>query len=70
VLGLGGIWFNNQSRKSEQEIAQDRVQEEALQRYLDRMQELILDKGLKIPEIDAEIRNVARTRTLAVLTEP
>jgi uncharacterized protein YjbI with pentapeptide repeats len=67
VLGLGGIWFNNQTRKTEQEIAQDRVREEALQRYLDRMQELILDKSLKKSGKDAEIRNVARARTLAVL---
>jgi uncharacterized protein YjbI with pentapeptide repeats len=43
------------------------VQEEALQRYLDRMQELILDKGLRRSEEDEEIRDVARTRTLAVL---
>jgi uncharacterized protein YjbI with pentapeptide repeats len=78
VLGLGGIWFNSQARKSEQELAQrerendrqiaeDRVQEEALQRYLDRMQELILDKGLKRSKKFAEIRSVARARTLAVL---
>jgi hypothetical protein len=89
VLALGAFWFNNQTRKSERElarrereneleraqrdrendreIAQDRVQEEALQRYLDRMQELILDKGLRRSEKDAEIRSVARARTLAVL---
>jgi Pentapeptide repeats (8 copies) len=67
LLGLGAFWFNNQARKSEQELAQDRAREEALQRYLDRMQELILDKGLRRSEEDPEIRGVARTRTLAVL---
>jgi pentapeptide repeat protein len=78
VLGLGGIWFNTQTRKSEQElasrerendrqIAEDRAREEALQRYLDTMQELILDKGLRRSEKDAEIRSVARARTLTVL---
>jgi Pentapeptide repeats (8 copies) len=78
VLALGAFWFNNQIRKSDQEIAHrdiendrqiaaDRVQEEALHRYLDRMQELILDKGLRKSEEDAEIRNVARARTFAVL---
>jgi uncharacterized protein YjbI with pentapeptide repeats len=67
VLGAAALWFNAQTRKSEQVIAQDRVQEEALQGYLDRMQELILDKGLRTSGKDAEIRNVARTRTLAVL---
>ena len=89
LLGLGAFWFNNQARKSEQEIArrerendreraqrdrendrqiaEDRVREEALQCYLDRMQELILDRGLRRSEEDAEIRDVARVRTLAVL---
>jgi uncharacterized protein YjbI with pentapeptide repeats len=89
VLATGAFWFNNQTRKSERElalrereneqelahkerendreIAQDRVREEALQRYLDRMQELILDKGLRRSEKDAEIRDVARARTLTVL---
>jgi hypothetical protein len=38
VLGAGALWFNNQTRKSEQAIAQDRTREEALQRYLDTMQ--------------------------------
>jgi hypothetical protein len=67
VLALGALWFNNQTRKSEQELAQDRVREEALQRYLDRMQELILDKGLRRSEKDSEIRAVSRARTLTVL---
>jgi Pentapeptide repeats (8 copies) len=67
VLALGALWFNNQARKSEQAIAQDQAREEALQRYLDTMQELILYKGLRTSEKDAEIRDVARVRTLAVL---
>jgi pentapeptide repeat protein len=54
-------------RENDREIAQDRAREEALQRYLDRMQELILDKGLRRSEKGAEIRDVARARTLAVL---
>src|SRR5918999_1582067 len=67
LLGLGAFWFNNQARKSEQAIALDRVQEEALQRYLDRMQELILEKELRRSEKGNEIRHVARARTLTVL---
>jgi uncharacterized protein YjbI with pentapeptide repeats len=67
VLGFGAIWFNNQARKSEQAIAQDGAQEEALQRYLDTMQGLILDKRLKGTDSEKEIRDVARVRTLAVV---
>jgi hypothetical protein len=57
ILGAGALRFNAQSRRREteqelarwerendQDLVQDRVREEALQRYLDRMQELILDK--------------------------
>jgi uncharacterized protein YjbI with pentapeptide repeats len=76
VLGAGALLFNQQARKGEQrqrqneaEIAQDRAREEALQRYLDTMQELILDKGLRRskPWKDPEIRDVSRARTLTVL---
>jgi hypothetical protein len=78
VLALAALWFNGQTRKSDQELArrerendrqisEDRAREEVLQRYLDRMQELILEKGLRRSEKHAEIRDVARARTLAVL---
>jgi hypothetical protein len=67
VLAFGAFWLNTQTRKSEQALAQDRARENALQRYLDSMQELILDKGLGRSEKDVEIRAVARARTLTVL---
>lgn len=78
ALGLGALWFNRQSRKSEQDLAQkerendrdlaqDRAREQALQRYLDRMQELILDKGLGRSKEGEEIRQVSRARTLTVV---
>ena len=52
--------------KLEREIATDRQQEAALQAYLDRMAELLLEKELRTSE-NEEVRNVARTRTLTVL---
>jgi hypothetical protein len=49
LLGAGAFWFNQQARKGEQqqrenelEIADQQRKEDSLQRYLDRMQELIL----------------------------
>jgi uncharacterized protein YjbI with pentapeptide repeats len=56
-----------EERENDRKIAEDRAREEALQRYLDTMQGLILDKGLRRSKKDAEIRDVARARTLAVL---
>jgi uncharacterized protein YjbI with pentapeptide repeats len=78
VLALGAFWFNTQTRKSEQElakrerendraIAEERAREDALQRYLDRMSELVLDKKLRESKRDDAVRATARARTLTVL---
>lgn len=78
VLALGAFWFNTQTRKSEQELAQrerendleiaaDRARDDALQRYLDRMSELVLDKNLKDSDVGAAVWDMARARTLTVL---
>jgi hypothetical protein len=60
VVGtVGGAWFTRQ-----------RAQETSLQAYLDKMSELLIDKGLheKDNPYDAT-RVTARSRTLAVLTQ-
>jgi uncharacterized protein YjbI with pentapeptide repeats len=76
VLG-GGVFLLNwtsqkvSQRRAEQqkltdlEIAADRLNEERLQSYLDRMTELLLEKGLRTSDPGTEIRDVARARTLA-----
>ncbi len=53
----------------EHELEADRFREAAFQTYLDRMTELLLDKGLRRSEPGAEIRDIARARTLTVLRE-
>jgi len=63
----GGVFYLNRSeRTTEREIAIDRQQEAALQSYLDRMTELLLEKDLGNTE-NEEVRLVAKTRTLTVL---
>jgi hypothetical protein len=80
ILGLGAFWFNNQARKSEQAlvreergndraIAADRAREDALQGYLDRVSELVLDKNPRDSNAGDVVRDVARIRTLAVLRD-
>jgi hypothetical protein len=66
VLGLGAFWFNRAERETEHAIASDRLQEEALQNYLDRMAELLLAKGLRASGQGSEVRELARARTLTV----
>jgi uncharacterized protein YjbI with pentapeptide repeats len=53
--------------EAEDKIASSNRQETALQTYLDKMTELLLDKKLRESEMDSEVRAVARARTLTVL---
>jgi hypothetical protein len=78
VLAIGGFWFNQiqkdreqkateQRAKTEQKIAKDNQREVALQSYIDKMSELLLDKGLRQSQPEEEVRSIARVRTLTVL---
>ncbi len=69
VLAIGGLWFNAQQKRSEQDVATDRQRETTLQTYLDKMAELLLDKELvknKDSEDDPTV-DVAKTRTVTTL---
>jgi uncharacterized protein YjbI with pentapeptide repeats len=58
-----------QRYEQDQQIALDKQRQDLLQSYLDRMTELLLDKDLRSSQPDAEVRNVARARTLTVLPQ-
>jgi uncharacterized protein YjbI with pentapeptide repeats len=81
VIAGGGFWFNRQQRERELEtareqrardveIAERRTQDEALQAYLDQMGQLLLDKDrpLRQSKEGAEVRTLARARTLTILS--
>ncbi len=67
VLVVGGFLLNNATGKTEREIALDKQRDDALQAYIDSMSTLLLEKDLRKSGEDAEVRNVARVRTLTVL---
>ncbi len=70
VLAGGAFFLNRSERNTEREIAADRQKEAALQSYLDRMSELLLEKDLTSKYRSKKERNkynVARIRTLTVL---
>jgi uncharacterized protein YjbI with pentapeptide repeats len=80
VLALGATLFNraithneqkiaDQRYVNEQHIAFDNQREDLLQVYLDRMSDLLLNGGLLHSYPDAEVRNIARVRTLTVLCQ-
>ncbi len=56
-----------QRYEQDQQIALDKQREDLLQTYLDRMSELLLKEGLRSSAVDAEVRNVARVRTITLL---
>ena len=67
ALTLAAYWFNRQERAAERVLTAKRFQDQILQDYLDNMTELLLEKDLRDPQHGADVRSVARSRTLAVL---
>jgi hypothetical protein len=71
VIAGGGVWFNAQQREREQQIANNRAQDEALQAYLDQMSDLLIPSTDRPSLYDTRppdsLRSVARARTLTVL---
>jgi hypothetical protein len=54
VIAAGGIWFNQQQRNRETEIAEQRSQDEALQAYLGQMSQLLSDKERPLQKAQPE----------------
>ena len=67
VLAIGGYLFSLSISKNEHVIALDNQREAALNAYIDNMSELLLRENLRESKPDAEIRDIARARTLALL---
>ncbi len=67
VLGIGAAWFNNRREKSTRQLEDNRIKEDRLQSYLDRMTELILDNKMSDDGTKSEVHYIARARTLATL---
>jgi hypothetical protein len=68
-LALVALIFNQATTSTERQIGLDKQRDDLLREFLDRMSELLLEKGLRASPADAEIRNVARTRTISVLRQ-
>jgi uncharacterized protein YjbI with pentapeptide repeats len=73
LVGIGLLFEMQQAERQEatekqqQELAEQRAQDEALQAYLNQMSTLLLEKDLRNSEEDSEERTLARARTLTVL---
>jgi len=59
----------NRRAETERALALDAQRETAFQTYLDQMTYLLLDKQLRTSKAGAEVRSVARARTLTILRD-
>ncbi len=78
VLAIIALLFNlanshterqiaKQRYEQDQQIALDKQREDLLQGYLDCLADLMLEKQLRSSAVDAEVRNIARVRTITIL---
>jgi uncharacterized protein YjbI with pentapeptide repeats len=75
VVIAAGTWvitwqqakIEDQRAQAERELEEQRAQDDALQAYLDKMSNLLLEKDLRTSEVNSEVRTLARARTLTVL---
>ncbi|HVB20435.1 MAG TPA: hypothetical protein VNG51_00630 [Ktedonobacteraceae bacterium] len=67
VLAIGAFLFSQVQKNNEMKIAGDNQREAALQAYIDKMSELLLEGKLRGSDTDNEARTMARVRTLTVL---
>jgi len=69
VIAAGGVWFNQQQRERELDVADQRAQDDALQAYFDQIGRLLLEKDrpLRQSQEGDEVQTLARGRTLTVL---
>jgi uncharacterized protein YjbI with pentapeptide repeats len=66
VVALGAAWFTAQQGKANDRENTDNQREAALQSYIDKISELLLEKQLNTSP-KGEVRQIARIRTLTVL---
>ncbi len=76
VLAIGGLLFSQVQKTTEQRRTTDNQREAALQSYIDKISELLLKEHLgertadgKLNPLYEQVRNVARVRTITVLTQ-
>jgi uncharacterized protein YjbI with pentapeptide repeats len=70
TVGAAVPLLNWLQKRRELDVENQRAQDEALQAYLDQMSQLLLDKDVPLRQSkkDDEVRNMARARTLTVLS--
>ncbi len=67
VIGLGTAWFTTKYVQVSDAVNKDNQRETALQSYIDKMSELLLEEHLRESKPEDEVRKIGRVHTLTVL---
>ena len=67
ALAIAGLLFTGSQQRSSQADAERRAQDQAVQDYLDRIGQLLVDKDLRNERETTDLRNLARGHTLSLL---
>jgi uncharacterized protein YjbI with pentapeptide repeats len=67
VVGVGGAWYTGQQGEVSDRHNRDNQRENALQRYIDRMSELILGGKFDESSGNSQVNTIAQARTMTVL---
>ena len=67
VVGFGAAWFTAQQGKVSDRENTDNQRQVALQAYIDKMSELLLEKQLRTSQPEDEVRTIARVQTITLL---
>ena len=68
LVGIA-VWFEKRNRDSEMATTEERIREDALQAYFDRMSDLLLDHNLYNAGKNDNVRYIARARTTSILEQ-
>lgn len=67
VLAVGGFLYDNSRKRSDLLVEKDRQQQEILDQYFTYISELLIENNLLGKDVKLEIKDIARTRTLAAI---
>ena len=67
ALAIAGLLFTSSQQRAAQADAERRAQDQAVQDYLDRIGQLLIDKDLRNERETTDLRQLARGHTLSVL---
>lgn len=68
-LAVGVFYLESRVENRQGSMADERVKQEVLDGYLEKMQELLLDRNLRGAEEESEVRSVARAITTTAIRE-